>query len=111
MAQVDFSNATITHCRDDWEAWLDLARNSYYMRDENNQDMATNVSRNVVTSGPLNGFYVTFSGTCVTSGTKIYFTDNWGSTALSYSYFEISNISYSSGDTFDFRIDISFTVE
>lgn len=110
MALVDFSNAHIEVVSSSYKplrnSWLGLRGfgGDPIIRDENNNNIVSNLSQSDH-SVSVSHFYIALSGTFTTSGTKLYY----GNTADGVLY-KISNISFSSGDTFDFRINATISV-
>ena len=106
MAQVDFSNAV-----------LDVNPNTYQPPMNNNNFMGMSggagylydQSYNILASGNLSVLLNTpskvsllFTGAFGTGGTEFYF----GSAYYNISTWKVSNISFNSGDTYSFVIDI-----
>lgn len=103
MAQVDFSNAiiemqnTVPWGYDDFGfSWL------MDLYDRNGNKINNNPSRNLLTDTPTVKSWL-FTGEFITNGTEAFFSIrttndcNW----------KISNISFSSGDTYSFELEIS----
>ena len=103
MAQVDFSNATIEI--DTTYSTRNPAGTSYI----NISGVITDAGENTIavtsTSGLINEskqYMVQVLGTFTASGTEFYFQANRG-----YARWKVSNISFSSGDTFVFQVNAS----
>lgn len=106
MALVDFSNAHIevaspSSFKPFWNNWLGLRgfSGNPIIRDANNNNIVSNLGQS---DHPVSvsKFYIALTGTFTASGTELYY----GNTRNGVLY-KITNISFSSGDTFDFRIN------
>ena len=111
MAVVDFSNAhieatSINNTKPMTIGYLGLRgyRGDPRVCDSSGSSIVSNLQQ---TDGTvtINSTYVTLSGTFTASGTELYV----GNTVNGLLW-KISNVSFSSGDTFDFRIDAEITI-
>lgn len=100
MAIVDFSNAVIEPFSGSpfLSASISLGSGTY-VTDINNQSIADNQSRTVKRSA-TNELIIQYSGTLTASGTAMYISNNFNPPI----HWRISNISFASGDTFNFQI-------
>ena len=107
MAQVDFSSATIevynssTKPMDIYSIGLYPA--SFFSTTQGAGTVATISTQNIVESSP-SLMSVTYVGTFTASGTDFIIAYNG-----SY-YWKVSNVSFASGDTFSFAVDVAITV-
>ena len=109
MAQVDFSSATISSVNQNTVrtiAQADLGVTSAIIVDENANQIA-NITSTTDFSESVTQRSIRFVGSFTASGTKFYLRLNAVNSA---NMWEVSNISFSSGDLFDFIIDISLSV-
>lgn len=108
MAQIDFSNATIeyiTTAPNEWnQAYLML--NSSALWNSSNSLINQNAAVNKTSETGSKVSFV-YTGTFTSAGTEFYFR----------SYFEprdmvwkVSNISFDSGDTYGFQIDLELVI-
>lgn len=99
MAQVDFSNAHIEPARSVMAANIrDVALNNV-IADANGNQITSNSSRSLLTNESRELSYK-YTGTFTASGTSLYLYAN-------YAWWRIYNISFNSGDTYDFSIKAS----
>lgn len=106
MAQVDFSNAVLEPYTDvkPLTAQYDLGIEINNISNANSGIIASNLTTTVL-ENTLSKRSVLFTGTFTDSGTECYLY-YYFSIAVHNIYWKISNISFSSGDTFSFVIDI-----
>lgn len=107
MAQVDFSNAVISlHSTSDRpfsKTYLALKPyNAYSIGSESGTSYATNVTYTTLTNTPSKWSYLC-SGTFTTANTEFYIY--WGNGVM----WHVTNISFASGDTFNFVLEIEIT--
>lgn len=105
MAVVDFSNAVLDVNYDTPMAivsYLDI-NFDLTLRNIDGASVCTNNTRTKLLDTPTKVSFL-FSGSFTTSGTKFYIGRNFG--AGRGSTWKVSNISYSTGDTYSFVIDI-----
>lgn len=105
MAQVDFTNARITPIGKNptERAHVSLMGLDNF-RDANGIAVTNNLNNSIITS-TRKVLIVQFQGTFTTSGTEFYiWTTNTG-VPNSYHY-RISNISFASGDSYNFKIRV-----
>lgn len=114
MAVVDFSNATLT-----WVGsrsldeiglgalWADVNNNIFSAAANSSVAISANEtrSRNQISNTHTQ---IICSGTLTADGTKMVL-HNKNIADLYYAYYEISNISFNTGDTFSFIVDIDIT--
>ena len=115
MAVVDFSNAVIT-----WVGsnnlgdmaiaglWANTSDNTFTAAANDNTSIVANetASRNNVSTSHIT---IVRTGTMTASGNKMILHNKNISGDLAFAFYEISNISFNTGDTFSFIIDINFT--
>lgn len=100
MAQVDFSNAVLDAYNSlskplVYGNYLGLDQDSYFY--DANGSIINGISSRTILSNTPSKVSVLFTGTFTASGTSFHTSNNvWG----------VSNISFSSGDTYSFVIDI-----
>lgn len=113
MAQIDFSNARIDCINPNFVFNSNLAQHrSYLMLGDLNfvtgsgsdsSGLSTvNNGKNIIANVTTKGFSVIKSGTVAASGDRIILRSNYGSTNV----WRVSNISFDTGDTFDFQINV-----
>ena len=118
MATVDFSNAQISWVRDGFtsDSIGDVGILQLLGNDNNSIFSASTTSATSIVDGLVRTRYdiddthgyVMFTGTFNTSGTEMVWHNNTiASTA--YAYFRITNISFSAGDVFSFKVDVNYT--
>ena len=101
MAQVDFSNAIIdvngnnTPLAAQSDRTLELAAD-WYLSDSSGTQINTGATMSVVVSDK-NKKAMVYSGTFTASGTEFYTT---------FTMWKISNVSFQSGDTYSFMIEV-----
>lgn len=104
MAQVDFSNAKLDVVSGSLPLQYpyDLGiESSQDLRDSSNNVITSSFTRNVLSTN-YKKRTITFTGTFNASGTECYIRSNY----YERTFWRISNISFSSGDTFSFAIDV-----
>ena len=101
MAQVDFSNAVM-------EPYMWNPASSSYLaltgdlRNSGGTLVTSSKSYNII-KNTVDELSIKVTGTFNTSGTEFYFYQ-------SYFFWKISNISFSSGDTFEFQVNADLVV-
>ena len=105
MAQVDFTNAVLSlvSTNTDVPTHYNYMGFNQYLKDSSNNVISTATAR-VLDSAPKSFTYL-WSGTFETSGTEFYIYD----TLYGNMGWKISNISFSSGDTYVFQIPVTLT--
>lgn len=118
MATVDFSNAQISWVRDGFTSdsignvgILQLLSEEDYMAFTANTTSTASIVEGLVKTrydiDDTHG-YVMFTGTFNTSGTEMVWHKT-NSASAAYAYFRITNISFSAGDVFSFKVDVNYT--
>ena len=114
MATVDFSNAQISWVNSNTK--LGDIGILGCLNDNNSTFTASSTSRDSIVSGLVKTRYdidkehgyIIYTGTFTDSGTTIVWHNTTIATA-DYAYFQITNISFSSGDVFSFKVDVDYT--
>lgn len=108
MAQVDFSNATIeyiTTAPNEWDlAYLMLKSSALWNSSGGliNQNAAVNK-----TSETGSKVSFVYTGAFISAGTEFYFRSYFGTRDMAW---KVSNISFDSGDTYSFQIDLELVI-
>ena len=106
MAQIDFTNATL-------DAYIGnpMAQGSYlrmnadsYLYDTSGNNISASASRSVILNTPAKAS-VQYTGTVNASGTEFLLGVQKSSNTITFAW-KVSNVSFSSGDTYDFIVDI-----
>ena len=117
MATVDFSNAQISWVRSSSpnDSIGQVGILSILMDNAGTFTASTTSANSVVTGLVKTRYdidnthgYVIYTGTFSDSGTEIIWHSASNASAA-YAYFRISNISFSAGDVFSFKVDVNFT--
>ena len=106
MAQVDFDNAVLDVNPNSSNNPMNINKYmgigaGYSLRNSSNSEIVSNYSSSVISNTPTKAS-ILFTGTFTASGTQFFITSGWGSQID----WKVSNISFSSGDTYAFVIDI-----
>ena len=116
MATVDFSNAQISWVNSNTNLG-DIGILATLIDTSNNCVFSASSTSNVsIVSGLVKTRYnidkehgyVIYTGTFTDSGTTMVWHNATIATA-NYAYFQITNISFNSGDVFSFKVDVDFT--
>ena len=114
MATVDFSNAQISWAKNSSIGDVGIlsllgndVQSTFTASTTSNVSVVTGLVRTRYDIDNTHG-YVIFTGTFNTSGTEIVW-HNMDIASVDYAYFRISNISFSSGDVFSFKVDVDYT--
>lgn len=109
MAQVNFDNAIITPYTSNPASASHLALyrgdQAYYKCVDINGNSVVSSRTMTLVSESTSGFEVLFTGTFSTSGSEFYIKIYY----MNAFYWRISNISFASGDTFNFKIKANLT--
>lgn len=119
MATVDFSNAQIEWVRGrygDTNPSIGNVGILSNLMDSNSTFTAGTTSTTSIVTGLVKTRYdidnthgyVIYTGTFTTSGTEMIWR-NQNVATVDYAYFRISNISFSAGDVFSFKVDVNYT--
>jgi len=103
MAMVDFTNAKITPTGENPAKYAYMNMRSSVLLDASNNFIVTNSSVTQTKNDPKLMVF-SYAGTFTTSGTEFYI---WNASASSR--WKVSNISFSSGDTYSFQIPTTLT--
>lgn len=102
MAQIDFSNAVLDVngnstplTEDDYMSF----NNTAYLWNSQGQYITSNQTKTIINNTPAK-VSILYTGSFTTSGTEFYIGNGGGNP------WKVSNISFSSGDTYSFVIDI-----
>lgn len=111
MADVDFSHAVLDAYSSNSAYYPMVSSNNLLLKysalkmlDINATEVTSNMVRTTLTNTPTK-VSILFSGSFNTSGTEFYLIDLFA-TSMSKATWKVSNISFSSGDTYSFIIDI-----
>lgn len=119
MATVDFSNAQIEWVRGrngDINPSIGNVGILSNLMDSNSTFTAGTTSTTSIVTGLVKTRYdidnthgyVIYTGTFTASGTEMIWR-NQNVATVDYAYFRISNISFSAGDVFSFKVDVNYT--
>jgi hypothetical protein len=99
MAQVDFSNARIEPCGNVMGAYQSMALYSEsILYNSSNARITSGESRNISYES-LTKKILMYTGTFISSRTEFYITGT--------SFWKVSNVSFSNGDTYSFEVVIT----